>query len=280
VLLYLLATGRFPVSARSLRDLRDAHAAGTRLSVRADRPDFPVQIADVIERALDSNAQRRFATADDMRLVLDRSAARRRLRSQIRSHAAFAAATMALVAATSVLTWNLRAHNTRVFDEKHWVQVADFENRTGEPVFDDGTVRVALLRELSRATTLNVVPAAAASLPSTAVNRETGEIVTRTETSRGLLPNVTIAGSIAKDGRGYVLTAGVVRATDTHVVSRFSERAGVQTQLLEAVTKLGASHARRCGRTHQRSTGATVSCFASRTAAVLASARSLAKHEP
>ena len=67
VLLYRLATGRYPVEGRTVEDVRAAHVQGTRSAVRDARPDLPEPLADLIERAIHPNRARRFQTADELR---------------------------------------------------------------------------------------------------------------------------------------------------------------------------------------------------------------------
>src|SRR5205814_3993374 len=71
VLLYHLATGAFPVRGRSLRDLRDAHARRTHISPPAIRPNLPVPLAAVIERAIDSDPSKRYHRAVDLERALE-----------------------------------------------------------------------------------------------------------------------------------------------------------------------------------------------------------------
>lgn len=63
VLLFFLATGQYPVVGRTLRELRDAHAAAGRASVAAHRPDLPARLVTAIDRLLDPNPAMRLANA-------------------------------------------------------------------------------------------------------------------------------------------------------------------------------------------------------------------------
>lgn len=84
VLLFRLLTGRYPVEARSLPELRQAHATGRPPALRSLRRDVPARLARLIDRALDPDPARRPHTAREvqaeLRLLADpRGAARRRL---------------------------------------------------------------------------------------------------------------------------------------------------------------------------------------------------------
>lgn len=70
VLLYRLTTGRYPVEADSVSDLRSRHAAGGRPPLLDRRPDLPSDFARIVERALDPDPRRRFASAGEMEAAL------------------------------------------------------------------------------------------------------------------------------------------------------------------------------------------------------------------
>ena len=64
VLLFRLLSGSYPVKGRSTPDVRRAHEENARGSLRTARPDVPASLVEVIDRALDPNAQRRHQRAD------------------------------------------------------------------------------------------------------------------------------------------------------------------------------------------------------------------------
>lgn len=66
VLLFHLATGRYPVEGSTLEELRDRHAASDRSDLSSLRPDYPGALVKVIERALSERASNRFSTARAM----------------------------------------------------------------------------------------------------------------------------------------------------------------------------------------------------------------------
>lgn len=80
VLLFHLLTGAYPCAAEDLDALRAAHADGARIWLRDLRPELPAALVRTIERALDPDPARRFATAGEMErsLTLDADSARPR----------------------------------------------------------------------------------------------------------------------------------------------------------------------------------------------------------
>lgn len=75
VLLYYMVTGTYPVRGATAAEVRDAHEAGRRVRLPDERPDLPHAFAATVERALDPDPARRFATANEFRSALSRVAA-------------------------------------------------------------------------------------------------------------------------------------------------------------------------------------------------------------
>jgi TolB-like protein/cytochrome c-type biogenesis protein CcmH/NrfG len=73
VLLFHLLTRTFPFIGSDIEDLRDAHADGNRRWLRDLRPDVPSQLVQVIERALEPDPARRFASAGEMEQAVHRA---------------------------------------------------------------------------------------------------------------------------------------------------------------------------------------------------------------
>ncbi len=63
VLLYRLVTGTLPIVAKSLDDVREAHAKGQVKRLRDERSDLPAAFVHTVERALSPDPARRFESA-------------------------------------------------------------------------------------------------------------------------------------------------------------------------------------------------------------------------
>jgi serine/threonine-protein kinase len=70
VLLFYLVTRSYPVQAKTLDDLRLAHLRGDRQRLNDLRPELPDDFVRVIERAIQPDPQRRFASAGGMQDAL------------------------------------------------------------------------------------------------------------------------------------------------------------------------------------------------------------------
>jgi hypothetical protein len=69
-LLFRLVTGKHPVSAATLAELREKHARGERESLRAARPDLPSAFVAAVERALEREPGRRWPDAGSFERAL------------------------------------------------------------------------------------------------------------------------------------------------------------------------------------------------------------------
>ena len=63
VLLFHLLTGTYPVQGQTIGEIRAAHAAQSVSRVRELRPDLPMRVATAIERALEHDPAKRYASA-------------------------------------------------------------------------------------------------------------------------------------------------------------------------------------------------------------------------
>lgn len=119
VLLFHLLTGAYPHTGEDLDGLRMAHADGRRTWLRDLRPDLPDALVRAIERAIDEDPARRFATAGEMERVLatglqPAAAAPRPFPSSAAAFATrrFALAALALTAVIAALiVWSSRARS-------------------------------------------------------------------------------------------------------------------------------------------------------------------------
>jgi Tol biopolymer transport system component len=70
VLLFYLLSGRHPVEGATLKDVREAHAAGERLGLRDLRPDLDDPVVQIVERATARDPGARYRSAGDLERAL------------------------------------------------------------------------------------------------------------------------------------------------------------------------------------------------------------------
>jgi tetratricopeptide (TPR) repeat protein len=126
--------------------------------------------------------------------------------------------------------------------EQDAIVLADFENTTGEPVFD-GALKVALAVALEQSPFLKVFPDDRARETLRLMERRPDERITRAvarEIARREQVKALLAGSIASLGRNYVLALEAVNAETGDVMAREQAEAGSKEEVL---TALGAAAA-------------------------------------
>jgi serine/threonine protein kinase/Tol biopolymer transport system component len=107
VLLFRLATGTYPVTGRSVSQIRDAHRDGSRATLASLRSDLPTALVAVINKALDPEPALRFESAKDIEsaltgttgpVVIDQNLSIRK----------WSLAVTIVVALAGALAWNVR----------------------------------------------------------------------------------------------------------------------------------------------------------------------------
>jgi TolB-like protein len=111
VLLYHFVTGSYPVRAHTVRGVRRAHERGDRTAVRTARHGVPRRLARVIERAVDPQPERRYASADALGAAL--AALQPRSRVMRLAYATGVAAALVLVVAVGWEGWGRQAGSSR-----------------------------------------------------------------------------------------------------------------------------------------------------------------------
>jgi tetratricopeptide (TPR) repeat protein len=251
VVLYFLMTGAHPVRGRTLSEIRDAHAAGHRTPLSAASRALPDSFVAVVEALLDRDPDRRPASAAAVAAalqawidvhgratpaaILEAKTRRHRQRRQVISAGVVAAA---VLAATAI--WLVKGNGGPVlpFEERDWILITPFENRTGEPILD-GTIEFAFERELANSTFVNVVPrqrvedslALMAQPLDARIDAKLGrEICLRDGGIRAL-----VTGRVEKSGSAYLVTAQIVNPNDGVAVATLVHEAPSESQLLAAV---------------------------------------------
>ena len=148
-----------------------------------------------------------------------------------------------VVGALAVASSFFVSPNARTLTERDTIVLADFENTTGEPVFD-GALKVALAVSLEQSPFLKVFPDDRARETLRLMERSPDDRVTRSiarDIARRERLKALLAGSIASLGRNYVLSLEAVNAETGDVMAREQAEAAGKEQVL---TSLGAATSR------------------------------------
>ena len=216
VLLYHLATGAYPVSGRSMPDLRDAFLTDRRAPLRERRRNFPPALAAVIERALDPVPSRRYQSAADVGAGLVAT-------GKGRWRAFTMAATAALLALAAVI--GLQWHTGSASDSPRFVLVGAFVNETGDSRLDE-VVQIAFAHELMQSREVAVVP------PE------------RIADSLRLMKRPASVSLDARTAREVALRDGAIQLIATGRIDRLSSRYALSVAIYQAVGGAPVARAR------------------------------------
>src|SRR5262245_9966719 len=237
LILYELLAGRHPFDERH-------SAEPARLSSRV--PNVSPQLERIILQALSPNPADRPASAQamaaslaaiDIRDGATRAASASASRRPVGLRWWIAAAGLVVAAALVVVAPMFVSRGGGTLTERDTIVLSDFENTTGEPVFD-GALKVALAVSLEQSPFLKVFSDDSAretlrlmqQPPDTRLTRSVAREIARRERLKALL-----AGSIAAMGRHYVLTVEAVNAETGDVMAREQAGAEREEQVLGSV---------------------------------------------
>ena len=219
--LYEMTTGKLPFDGSSSGEICGAilHQESAPPS-QINRHVLP-GLEAVIRKALEKDRNLRYQHASDMRSDLQR------LKRDTESGRNAASAGMAamheapvaqqlrkiVVPASVVVTVLIvsglyyRAHHTRPLTEKDTIVLTDFDNKTGDPAFDD-TLKEALGIQLEQSPFLNVLSDQKLNATLRLMNRKPGDRITP-DTAREICQRTNskalLAGSIASLGSHYLI---------------------------------------------------------------------------
>ncbi|MCL4845013.1 MAG: protein kinase [Acidobacteria bacterium] len=216
-------------------------------------PEVPERFARILERALDKDRRMRYQTAADLLAELHRlrrdleSGSGRTPASDLppprsrRLGRTLMMATLALLAIAALLV-SLR-RPAPALTERDSVMLGPFDNRTGDPVFDD-TLRQALAVHLAQSPFLNIVgdERTAETLrlmgraPSAPVDHDTArEVCVR----QGL--KAMIEGSIAQIGSSYLIALSATSCETGDTIAREQMESEGKERVLSAMSRAASS---------------------------------------
>jgi eukaryotic-like serine/threonine-protein kinase len=159
------------------------------------------------------------------------------------------AATFAVSVASIGGAWYWHSHQAPKLTEKDTIVVADFDNRTGDPVFDD-TLKQALAVDLDQSPYLNVVPDQKISEGLKLMGRDPGQRVTggvARELCQRVSSNAVLQGSIANLGSQYVLVLTATNCATGNSLASEQVRAESKEKIFPALDKAASDLRRRLG---------------------------------
>ena len=259
LLLYEMVTGAHPFQRSSPITTANAILSDTEPPLEEKRPDAPPLLAHVVSRCLEKEPGRRYQSLRDVQIELSTladgtgsSSARRPPPKAKRSWKwpiAAAAIVAVLGGAAAFWVWGPFAEPALAFNERDWILISDFENLTGDPVFD-GPLRVALEVGVAQSRYVNVLPPQRLQSALQRMKRTAGERLDETLASEVAVregARAVLACSISQVGDVYALTARLIDPTSRAAVLTESVQARGKAQILGALDELATKVRRELG---------------------------------
>jgi eukaryotic-like serine/threonine-protein kinase len=256
--LYEMATGKMPFEGSSSGEICGA--------ILRDEPEPPSQLntrvspglEGVIGKALEKDRNLRYQSAAEMRADLQRL----KRDSEVGRHGSGSVSSAAVgthisqqpgnvghprwphIAAAALLIGLLaggglyyRSHQSKPLTDKDTIVVADFDNKTGDPIFDD-TLKTALTVALNQSPFLNVLSDNKVTATLKLMTRPPGTKLTP-EVARELCQRANsqayISGSIASLGNEYVLGLKAVNCQSGEPLAQEQVAASSKEKVLNAM---------------------------------------------
>jgi serine/threonine protein kinase len=171
VVLYEMCTGTLPFRGDTAALVFNAILERAPVAPVRLNPDVPTDLERIINKCLDKHRNLRYQHASDIRTDLQRL--KRDFESGHRSAASSSTAAVGEAPARGAKLWKIavpillvallvagglyyRAHRSKPLTDKDTIVLADFDNKTGDPIFDD-TLKTALNVSLRQSPFLNVL---------------------------------------------------------------------------------------------------------------------------
>jgi eukaryotic-like serine/threonine-protein kinase len=203
-------------------------------------PEVPEALSRLVMRCVDPNPAARFSSAAEIVTELDLLDERGELipvRRTVRMPLVLAIVG-ALLSLSVASWWFSRGPALPVVHDPVSVVIADFQNNTTEPGFDDA-VEQTVKRALEDATFVSAYDRnrlrGLQVVPPDNIDEEAGRVIA---VKQGL--GVVISGAIDPRGNGFEVSIRAVQAATGDVISSVRRRASSKEQVLEAVTRLAS----------------------------------------
>jgi pentatricopeptide repeat protein len=264
VVLYEMATQQQPFREESTPRLLALILHQPAAAPRELSPQLSPELEQIILKCLEKDPSRRFQSAKEIAIDLERCAhptapypprrARaplwQRLLIPVRIHPfVFSFSGFAMAVLILLLWWMFAARPVLSFSPRDFVVISDFDNQTGEALFDRSLL-TALSVSIEQSAHVNIVPPArlADSLkrmgrnPADKIDESTGRQICLRESVRALL-----VPSISRVGQQYALSARLIDSQTGVSAWSHIEMANGQNEVLPALGRLATQVRRGLG---------------------------------
>ncbi len=257
--LYEMATGTLPFRGESSGLVFKAILDGTPTPAVRLNPDLPADLERIINKCLEKDRNLRYQHASDIctdlqRLKRDTDSERlaATASAEAQGHARMRwKVIVPFVLAVLVLALGgyFYLHRPPKLTDKDTIVLADFDNKTGDPVFD-GTLRQGLSAQLEQSPFLSLLSderiGQTLSLMAKPKDARLTHELAR-EVCQRTASTAALDGSIAQVGAEYLLTLKAVNCANGESLASLQAQAGDKNHVLEALGKIASEMRTKLG---------------------------------
>lgn len=253
VVLYEMATGRLPFTGKNAMTILEAILNHTPAPAVQFNPDLPHELERIIAKCLEKDRDLRYQHASEIVVDLQRlkheTDSSRQASVGISTRRRWKLMALATVILASIVASYSYLHRKPKLTDRDTIVLADFVNRTGDPVFD-GTLRQGLAVELQQSPFLSLI--------SDQRIRKTLELMAQpadAPLTPGLARDVCVRngsaavlnGDIALLGKKYALSLTATNCQTGEILDEEQVQAPGKEDVLDALTQIAGKFRTRVG---------------------------------
>jgi len=258
--LYEMTTGQLPFRGESTGVIFDSILNRTAAPPVRLNPDVPADLERIIAKCLEKDRNLRYQHASDIRTDLQRlkrdseparattATSHGKLRTTgLRWITIFG--TGFVIVALALGGWLLFSHNTHALTDKDTIVLADFNNTTGDPVFD-GTLRQGLSVQLEQSPFLSIVSDQQIQRTLSLMDQKPDAKLTpeiAREVCQRTASAAVLDGSIAQIGTPYLLTVKAVNCSNGTTLASTEAQASDKNHVLDGLGKTASEMRSKLG---------------------------------